>query len=123
MPPFRELAPQPMVSASSTAVLAPRRARARAAESPVNPAPTTATSTLSGKGRKDGFGICTVSSQNVFSWNANASFLNAGGVQCLAFTLATLDGRDPHQNSQCGPNAERHPFIAGEVAGNGRQHL
>ena len=120
MPPFRELAPQPIVSASSTATLAPRRASVIAAESPVNPAPTTATSTLSGKGRKDGFGICTVSSQNVFSWNANASFLNAGGVQCLAFTLATLDGRNPHQNSQCGPNTQRDPFIARKVAWNRR---
>ena len=34
MPPLRELAPQPMVSLSSTATLAPRLARVRAAESP-----------------------------------------------------------------------------------------
>ena len=50
MPPFRELAPHPIVSASSTATLAPRRARVRAAESPVNPAPITATSTTPGTG-------------------------------------------------------------------------
>ena len=50
MPPLRELAPQPMVSASSTATLAPSFASVRAAESPVNPAPMMATLTPSGRG-------------------------------------------------------------------------
>ena len=38
------------VAAEAEATLAPRRARVRAAESPVNPAPITATSTTSGTG-------------------------------------------------------------------------
>ena len=49
MPPLRELAPHPMVSDSSTATFAPRLASVRAAERPVNPAPITATSTVSGR--------------------------------------------------------------------------
>ena len=40
MPPFRELAPQPMLLVSSTATVLPRYARVRAAESPVKPPPT-----------------------------------------------------------------------------------
>jgi hypothetical protein len=50
MPPLRELAPHPIDSLSSTATFAPRLASVRAADSPVNPAPITATSTTSGKG-------------------------------------------------------------------------
>jgi hypothetical protein len=50
MPPLRELAPQPMVSDSSTTTFAPRLASASAAESPVNPAPMMATSALSADG-------------------------------------------------------------------------
>jgi hypothetical protein len=49
MPPFRELAPHPTVWRSSTATEAPRFASASAAERPVNPAPTIATSTRFGK--------------------------------------------------------------------------
>ena len=64
MPPLRELAPQPMVSDSSTATFAPRLASVRAAESPVKPAPITATSTMSGSGRADSVvGISVVVSQ------------------------------------------------------------
>src|SRR5579863_7656943 len=65
MPPLRELAPQPTVSASSTAVFTPFFASVRAAESPVKPAPTMATSTLAGSASGRGFGISTVSTQKV----------------------------------------------------------
>ena len=44
-PAFNPLAPAPMFSASRTATRTPRRARCKAAVRPVNPAPTTATST------------------------------------------------------------------------------
>src|SRR5260370_34982826 len=67
MPPLRELAPQPMVWASKMATDAPPRARDRAAERPVKPAPITATSRRCGNSRATGVGICTVSSQKVFS--------------------------------------------------------
>src|SRR5713226_8851703 len=67
MPPLRELAPQPTVSASKAAMRAPAFASVRAADNPVKPAPITATSTLSGKGCGAGVGISTVFSQNVFS--------------------------------------------------------
>ena len=50
MPPLRELAPQPTVSDSRTATLAPHLARVRPAERPVKPAPMTATSLASGRG-------------------------------------------------------------------------
>ena len=52
IPPFRELAPHPMLSASSTATFAPRLARVRAAERPVKPEPITATSTVFGMERE-----------------------------------------------------------------------
>ena len=45
IPPLRPEAPKATVSRSKTATLAPLRARCRAADSPVSPAPTTATST------------------------------------------------------------------------------
>ena len=68
MPPLRELAPQPTVSASSTATLAPCLANVRVADSPVYPAPITATSTLSGNGCvASAFGISTVVSQKFLS--------------------------------------------------------
>src|SRR5690348_3240332 len=71
MPPLRELAPQPGVSASRTATRAPRLARTRAEESPVIPAPITATSTDSGKGReRSPAGIEAVSSQKQLSRRA-----------------------------------------------------
>src|SRR5260370_1336003 len=54
MPPLRELAPQPTVSASKTATRAPDFASVRAADNPVKPLPITATSTLSGKGEGAG---------------------------------------------------------------------
>ena len=64
IPPLRELAPQPKVSASRTATFTPRLARERAAESPQKPAPTTTTSALSGKPLADSAGgAATVSSQ------------------------------------------------------------
>ena len=64
MPPLRELAPQPTVSDSSTATLAPRFARVRAADRPVKPAPITATSTRSGSaGALSPCGIATVVNQ------------------------------------------------------------
>jgi hypothetical protein len=63
MPPFRELAPHPMVSDSSTTTFVPRLASESAAESPVNPAPMTATSALYGNGCAGGVGIWTVVSQ------------------------------------------------------------
>ena len=46
-PPLRPLAPHPTGSASSTMTEYPRSARCKAAEIPVNPAPTTQTSALS----------------------------------------------------------------------------
>src|SRR3990172_2476728 len=68
IPPFRELAPHPIVSASNTTTLTPRRASARAAERPVNPLPMTATSAFPGHGRAaSGSGIASVSIQNGFS--------------------------------------------------------
>src|SRR5260370_20997778 len=67
MPPLRELAPQPMVWASKMATDAPPPARDRAAERPGKPAPITATSTRCGNSRATGVGLCTVSSQKVFS--------------------------------------------------------
>src|SRR3990170_8170719 len=45
IPPLRPEAPNATVSRSRTATSAPLRARCRAADSPVSPAPTTATST------------------------------------------------------------------------------
>jgi len=50
IPPLRELAPQPIVSASSTTTFVPRFAKVRAALNPVYPPPMIATSTLSGMG-------------------------------------------------------------------------
>ena len=47
-PPLRELAPQPTRSRSRTTTDAPAIASRRAADSPVYPAPTTATSTRDG---------------------------------------------------------------------------
>ena len=44
IPPLRPEAPQPTVSCSNTATFAPLRARCNAADNPVRPAPTTATS-------------------------------------------------------------------------------
>src|SRR5690348_160982 len=71
MPPLRELAPQPGVSASRTATRAPRLARTRAAESPVIPPPITATSAASGKGSEGAAdGIEAVSSQKQLSRRA-----------------------------------------------------
>src|SRR5574341_1421043 len=68
IPPFRELAPHPIVSASNTTTLTPRRASARAAERPVKPLPMIATSAFPGHGRAgSGSGIVTVSIQNGFS--------------------------------------------------------
>src|ERR1700730_1887641 len=67
MPPLRELAPQPMVWDSRTATDPPPRARERAAERPVKPAPMMATSTRCGNSRGAGAGLSTVSSQKVFS--------------------------------------------------------
>src|SRR5215211_3664270 len=46
IPPLRPEAPKATVSRSKTATVAPLRARCRAADRPVSPAPTTATSTL-----------------------------------------------------------------------------
>jgi hypothetical protein len=64
IPPLRELAPQPKVFASSTAVCTPRFANILAAESPVTPLPMMATSTLSGKAREGSArGMVAVSSQ------------------------------------------------------------
>src|SRR6266478_2959826 len=69
MPPLRELAPQPNVSDSNTATFTPRFARARAAESPQNPPPTTATSIVSGRVCEAAIaGEPTVVAQKFFSW-------------------------------------------------------
>src|SRR6516162_2489362 len=68
IPPLRELAPQPMLWASSTTTFAPLRASTRAAERPVYPAPMTATSARSGRGSgASTAGIVTPSIQNVCS--------------------------------------------------------
>ena len=50
MPPLRVLAPLPGSPASRTATLRPARAAVKAADSPVNPAPTMATSAVAGRG-------------------------------------------------------------------------
>ena len=79
MPPLRELAPQPMVSASKTATLAPSLASVLAAESPVKPAPMMATLTLSGIGRAGSVpGICAVVNQKFCSWTGMC--FRTGGV-------------------------------------------
>src|SRR5207302_2401900 len=68
MPPLRELAPHPMVSASRTATVALFFARVRAPDKPVYPAPITATSTSSGSGRAAlAVGIPAVVSQQLFA--------------------------------------------------------
>ena len=68
MPPLRELAPQPIVWASSTATFAPRLVSARAAARPVKPPPITATSTVSGNAPEASpAGIDVVSIQNDLS--------------------------------------------------------
>src|SRR5438552_3617373 len=64
MPPLRELAPQPIVSDSRTATVAPRLAKARAAERPVKPAPIIATSALSGSDWERS--VCAMN-QNLFN--------------------------------------------------------
>ena len=64
MPPLRELAPQPMLSLSSTTTFAPLAASVRAADNPVKPAPMTATSAASGSARAASVrGISTVVNQ------------------------------------------------------------
>src|SRR5712675_1877161 len=69
MPPLRELAPQPGVSASRTATFTPRLASVRAAERPQKPPPTTATSTKSGISDEGAIaGKPTVVAQKFFSW-------------------------------------------------------
>src|SRR5437879_12688425 len=69
IPPLRELAPQPKVSASRTATFTPRLASARAADKPQNPAPTPATSTESGSSEKAATaGESTVVVQKFLSW-------------------------------------------------------
>src|SRR4029077_16482045 len=68
MPPLRQLAPHPMVSASRTATRTPRFASPRAAESPQKPAPTPARSTCSGSGpSKPRTGSATVCNQQFVS--------------------------------------------------------
>src|SRR6516164_8006331 len=68
IPPLRELAPQPILWASSTTTFAPLRASTRAAERPVYPAPMTATSARSGRGSgASTAGIDTPSIQKVCS--------------------------------------------------------
>src|SRR5437879_6430314 len=69
IPPLRELAPQPKVSASRTATLTPRLASVRAAERPQKPPPTMATSTKSGISDEGAAaGESTVVAQKFFSW-------------------------------------------------------
>ena len=80
IPPLRPEAPNATVSRSKTATLAPLRARCRAAESPVSPAPTTATSTCPPTSVEDRSGPCgEVSSQYGvnFMWISPSS---VGGV-------------------------------------------
>jgi len=69
MPPLRELAPQPNVSASSTPHAQPRFPSVRAAERPQKPPPITATSRESGSSGASNVGEATVVASNfLYEW-------------------------------------------------------
>ena len=78
MPPFLELAPQPMVFFSRTATRIPAFAKTRAQFSPVYPLPTMATSTWLGSsvatGRSLGLGNWSDQKTVVFSSPINSGF-------------------------------------------------
>jgi hypothetical protein len=95
MPPFRVDAPQPRLWASRTATEAPRSASTRAAETPVNPAPTTTTSVREGNSAGGGSKALAVARQydcasssilKTFPWHSTLS---------RSRRLVPLIGNDP----------------------------
>src|SRR5262245_23164112 len=98
-PAFRPLAPNPAITCSSTATDSPRARSARAAESPVYPAPTTATSTL------------------VSPMSGGALSCTPANQRLVAGPLSSTGCRDMGETKQCTDTQGRQGATRGEWVG------
>src|SRR5262245_37145156 len=96
-PAFRPLAPNPAITCSSTATDSPRARSASAAESPVYPAPTTATSTL------------------VSPMSGGALSCTPANQRLVAGPLSSTGCRDMGETKQCTDMHGRQGATRGEV--------